>query len=298
MDAIQQEGQQETLLITPTSHRSSHIAYLRSLAQYQYLLKNLVRRDLAARYKNSVLGVLWNVLTPLFMMMVYTVLFTVLRSGNQIRLFYIFVLSGLGPWLFNSATISAGTASILTNGALVKKVYFPRLLLPLSAMLSSFVNFLFAFGILIIFLFISRIGLTVYALWVPVILVIQMIFMLGVSLFLSALNVFYRDVRMILDVGLLAWFFLTPVFYPLEDFNTQAQVMQVQFDAARFMRWVNPMASIVDSYRTVLWGTLTSDGPASLEPLNLLRTFITAVIVFLIGLTMFRRNEHLFGEVL
>ncbi|MEM7333729.1 MAG: ABC transporter permease [Chloroflexota bacterium] len=293
-----QNREQPSLIITPTSHRSSAITYLRSLADYQYLLKNLVRRDLTARYKNSLLGVLWSLLTPLFMMLVYTVLFTVLRPGNQIRLFYIFILSGLVPWLFNASTIGSGTVSVTSNASLVKKVYFPRLLLPLSAMLSSFVNFLLAFGILIVFLFISGIGITIHALWVPVILLIQMIFMLGVSMVLSALNVFYRDVRMIMDVVLLAWFFLTPVFYPLEDFNNQAQLMGVQFDAARIMRWINPMASIVDGYRTVLWGTLTSDGPASMEPLNLLRTFLTAVIVFAIGLTVFRRYEHLFGEVL
>ncbi len=290
--------EQQSILITPNSHQTSTMAYLRSLVDYQYLLKNLVRRDLTARYKNSLLGVLWSLLTPLFMMLVYTVLFTVLRSGNQIRLFYIFILAGLVPWMFHGSTVSAGTVSVTANASLVKKVYFPRMLLPLSALLSSFVNFLFAFGILLVFLFISGIGLTIHALWVPVILIIQMIFMLGISMILSAINVFYRDVRMIMDVVLLAWFFLTPVFYPLEDFNNQAQLMGVQFDAARMMRWINPMASIVDGYRTVLWGTLTSDGPASMEPLNLIRTFLTAVIVFGIGLYIFRRYEHLFGEVL
>lgn len=287
-----------TLIITPKSHQSSWFSYLLSLKDYQYLLKNLVMRDLKARYKNSVLGVLWSLLTPLFMMLVYTMLFTVLRPGNQIRTFYIFILVALVPWLFHSSTLMTGTVSITSNASLVKKVYFPRLLLPLAALCASFVNFLFAFAVLLIFLFISGIGLTIHALWVPVILIIQMIFMLGLSMILSAINVFYRDVRMIMDVVILAWFFLTPVFYPLEDFNNQAQLMGFQFDAARVMRWINPMASIVDGYRTVLWGTQTSGGPVSMEPLNILRTFLTAVIVFVVGLFVFRRFEHLFGEVL
>lgn len=285
-------------VITPKSHRTSWWAYLRSLSEYQFLLKSLIRRDLKARYKNSLLGVVWSLLTPLFMMLVYTVLFTVLRPGNQIRTFYIFILVALVPWLFHSGTLMSGTVSITSNSPLVKKVYFPRLLLPISAMMSSLVNFGFAFLVLIIFLFVSGIGITIHALWVPVILIIQMIFMLGLTMILSALNVFYRDVRMIMDVIILAWFFLTPIFYPLEDFNNQAQLMGLQFDAARFMRWVNPMASIVDGYRTVLWGTMRSSGPTSMDPLNVLRTLVTALLVFFVGLYVFRRFEHLFGEVL
>jgi len=166
------------------------------------------------------------------------------------------------------------------------------------ALLSNFVNFLFAFAILLLFLFISGIGLTIHALWVPVILVIQIIFLLGLSLILSAINVFYRDVNMILNVFVMAWFFLTPIFYPFEDLARQASMMGYSFDAARVMRWINPMASIVDSYRTVLWGTVTSKGPVSMEPLNLLRTFITALLVFVIGFVVFRRFEHKFGEKL
>lgn len=285
------------VIITASSHHIPWYRYLLEVWTYRYLLRNLVVRDLKARYKDSLLGVLWSLLSPLFMMTVYTILFTVLRPGNQIRDFYIFILVGLVSWGFHSSTLMTGAVSITGNTALVKKVYFPRILLPLSALLSSFVNFLFAFAILLVFLFISGIGLTIHAVWVPVILLIQMIFSLGVALVLAATNVFYRDVRMILDVVILAWFFLTPVFYPLEDFNKQAQLAGFEFDAARVMRWINPMASIVDGYRTVLWGTMQSQArPASMDPLLLLRTFVTAVLVFFIGLGVFRRLEHLFGE--
>ncbi|MCA9929374.1 MAG: ABC transporter permease [Anaerolineales bacterium] len=272
--------------------------YFRQAFSYHYLLRMITMRELKARYKNSVFGVLWSLLNPLFMMLVYTMLFTVLRPGNVIRTFYIFVLVGLVPWQFLSGTLQTGVVAITRDATLVKKVYFPRILLPMAALLSNFVNFLFAFAILLLFLFISGIGLTVHALWVPVILVIQIVFVLGLSLILSALNVFYRDVNMILSVALMAWFFLTPIFYPFEDLARQASMLGYSFDAVRVMRWINPMASIVDGYRTVLWGTVTSSGPVSMEPLNLLRTFITSLIIFAIGFVLFRRVEHMFGEKL
>lgn len=296
--AVKTTSPTEDYIINDNNSRLSWYDYVKEIFGYHYLLRNLVQRELKARYKNSVLGVLWSLLNPLFMMLVYTILFTVLRPGNTIRTFYIFILVGLVPWNFLSGTLTSGTVAITRDAPLIKKVYFPRVLLPIAAVLSNFVNFLFALGILVLFLFISGIGLTVHALWLPLILIIQIVFMLGLVLLLGALNVFYRDINMILNVFILAWFFLTPIFYPFEDLAQQATLMGIPFDAARVMRWVNPMASIVDSYRTVLWGTVGSAGPVSMDPLSLLRTFVTAVIVLIIGYSVFRRLEHLFGEKL
>jgi hypothetical protein len=124
---------------------------LSELKQYRYLLRNLVVRDLKARYKNSVLGILWSILNPMFLMLVFTVLFSVL-ANNQIRQYPIFVLVGLIPWNFFSGSLTSGTTAVTGNSALVKKVYFPRELLPTSALLSNLVNFFFAFAVLIVFL--------------------------------------------------------------------------------------------------------------------------------------------------
>ncbi len=267
------------------------------LIQYRYLLRNLVARDLKARYKNSVLGILWSALNPLFLMIVFTVIFSVL-GNNQIRDYPIFVLVGLIPWNFFSGSLTSGTVSVTGNSPLVKKVYFPRELLPVSALLSNLVNFLFAFAILIIFLYIFGIGLTIHALWVPAILLTQLIFTLGLILLLSSLTVFYGDVLMILEVVLLAWFFLTPVFYSLELFGDTVTVLGMTFDPAQVMRWLNPMASIIDGYRTVLWGTYESAGPAPMDPIYLLRTFVQSVIVLVGGYAMFARLDPLFGEKL
>jgi ABC-type polysaccharide/polyol phosphate export permease len=270
---------------------------LRELRQYRYLLRNLVVRDLKARYKNSVLGILWSILNPLFLMVVFTVLFNVL-ANNQIRQYPIFVLVGLIPWNFFSGSLVSGTVSVTGNSALVKKVYFPRELLPTSALLSNLVNFFFAFLVLVVFLYIFDIGLTVHALWVPALLLTQLIFTLGLCLLLGSLTVFYRDVLMILEVVTLAWFFLTPVFYSLEMFGDTVTVLGVTFVPAQVMRWLNPMASIIDGYRTVLWGTYGSSGPVGMNPAYLLRTFVTAVLILIAGYAVFVKLNPLFGEKL
>lgn len=270
---------------------------LHELRQYQYLLRNLVVRDLKARYKSSVLGILWSILNPLFLMLVFTVVFSVM-GGNQIRQYPVFVLVGLIPWNFFSGALTSGTTSITGNSALVKKVYFPRELLPTSALLSNLVNFLFAFAVLVILLYAFGIGLTIHALWVPVLLLTQLIFTLGLCLLLGSLTVFYRDVLMILEVVVLAWFFVTPVFYSLEMFGDSVTLLGLTFNPAQVMRWVNPMASIIDGYRTVLWGTYGSGGPVSMNAAYLLRTFITSVIVLIVGYAVFVRLNPLFGEKL
>ncbi|MCB8946214.1 MAG: ABC transporter permease [Ardenticatenaceae bacterium] len=267
------------------------------LVKYRYLLKNLVVRDIKARYKNSIFGILWSLLNPLALMMVFAILFTVLRESNT-RQYPVFILVGIMPWQFFAGALSSGTMAILGNTPLVKKVYFPRELLPLASLLSNLVNFLIAFVVLVVFLYIFKLGITVHALWVPVILLTQLIFTLGLTLLLSAITVFYRDLMLVLNVVLTAWFFLTPVFYSFDFFGDTAVFLGITFDPRQVMRWLNPMASIIDGYRTVLWGTVGSDGPVGNDPIFILRTFVTSVVVFVIGYGVFLRFEHLFGEKL
>ncbi|MCP4358487.1 MAG: ABC transporter permease [Chloroflexi bacterium] len=281
-----------------TDALQTHWGKIREIFRYRYLLRNLVVRDLKVRYKNSILGVLWSLLNPLLMMVVYTVLFTVLFGGNQIRQYPIFILVALIPWQLLAGSIVGGTVSITSNAPLIKKVYFPRVLLPASRMLSMLVNFAFALLVLIILLYLFGIGLTVHALWVPFILLTQIVFMLGLMFIFATLQAFYRDTMMILEVAMLAWFFMTPIFYPYERFSEYAELMGIGINPARWMRWLNPMASIVDSYRTVLWGNVKSSGPVSMDPLLLLRTFVTAVIILVIGYLFFIKMEYLFGEKL
>lgn len=268
------------------------------LWQYRYLLQNLVIRDLKVRYKNSVLGVLWSLVNPLLMVSVFTLVFSVLNPNSNTQPYPIFFLTAQMPWAFFSGSLLAGTTSVLANKSLVKKVYFPRELLPIASVISNLVNFFIGMGVLIVFIYAFGLKLTIHALWLPVLLFIQVLFTLGLSLLLCTLNVFYRDVMMILDVGMLAWFFLTPILYPLEQFNSTLQFLTFTIAPDRVMRWINPMASIVDGYRTVLWGTTAGTGPATMDPAYLIRTFVVALVTFIIGYGVFNRYQHLFGETI
>jgi ABC-type polysaccharide/polyol phosphate export permease len=173
---------------------------LKEVIRYRYLLQNLVRRDLKVRYRNSVLGILWSLLNPLFMMLVFSLIFGKLIPREDIPNYPVFFLVGLLPWNFFSGSVLSGTVSITSNSPLIKKVFFPRVLLPTATLLSNLVNFLLAFIVLVIFLYVSGIGLTVHALWLPAILFTQLLFTLGLVLILGTLHVFYRDVVMILVV--------------------------------------------------------------------------------------------------
>jgi len=266
--------------------------------KYRFLLQSLILRDLKARYKNSVLGILWSMLHPLGLMLVFTVIFTVLSSDNSQRQYPVFILVGIIPWNFFSGAITSGTVSVLGNASLIKKVYFPRELLPVSSLLSNLVNFLFACAVLLAFLYAFDLGLTIYALWLPVILVAQLFFTVGLVFLFSAIAVFYRDILMILEVVMTAWFFVTPIIYPFEIFGDTATVLGFTFEPARLMRWMNPMASIIDGYRTVLWGNVGSNGPVSMDPIFFIRTLVTSLIVLVVGYAIFTRMEHLFGEKL
>ena len=271
---------------------------LRESIRYRSLLYNLTKTHVKVRYRNSILGVLWSLLNPLLMMVVFTIIFGKIMPRADIRQYAVFFLVGLLPWQFFSGGLMSSTVSATSNSPMLKKIYFPRELLPTSAMLTNLVNFGLAFIVLVVFIYASGLTLTIHALWVPVILLTQMLLILGLGMFLSALNVFYRDVLMILDVLLLAMFFLTPIFYPLEWMGQEQTVLGITFEPAVVMRWLNPMASIIDGYRTVLWGTTSSNGPVGMDPIYFARTFVTCLILFVIGYLFFGRLQHLFAEKL
>ncbi|MFQ5614299.1 MAG: ABC transporter permease, partial [Anaerolineae bacterium] len=268
---------------------------LLELWQYRELVKNLATRDLKVRYKNSVLGVLWSLLNPLFMMVVFTVVFTVMRN-EQIGSFPMFVLIGLLPWQFFSNSVMSATSSIVGNANLINKVYFPREVLPLSAVLSNLVNFLLALLVLWPIMFIFDIPLTGWALLLPVVIATQIIFTLGVSLLTATANVFYRDTQIILEVLLLAWFFLTPIFYSIEILPKSYELWNgVYIDIHRWSRILNPMASLVETYRVILYGANGSGGaPPALD--FLLRTIVTSVGILGLGTFFFYRYNARFGE--
>ncbi len=270
--------------------RSATLSHLVELVRYRELIVNLTIRELKARYKNSVLGFFWSLLNPLGMMLVFTVVFTVLMPNSQIRNFPVFLLCGLLPWNFFSAGVMTGTNSIVSNSNLVKKVYFPRTVLPIASVLANLVNFLLALVVLFVMLFVFRIRLSPFVWLLPVVILIQTCFVAGMALILSTLNVFYRDTLMIMDVVMLAWFFLTPVFYPIEILPRSYEFLGLSLNVHRLAYILNPMASLISTYRDLLyWGYRTD-----LD--FFLRTALTALAVLAFGFWFCVRYSARFSE--
>lgn len=268
---------------------------LAELWAYRELIRNMVARDLKARYKNSILGYFWSLLNPLMTMLIFWLVFSVLLR-NDIPMFPIFLLVGLLPWNFAVTAVSGGMRAIIDNANLVKKVYFPREILPITVVLANLVNYLLALPVM--FLVMAGIQFTVlhelrfswsFA-FLPVILMIQIIFLFGVTLFLSTIAIFFRDTTHIIDIFIQLWIFLTPVFYSLEVV-TQGNVI-----AAKAVRWLNPMASLVDFYRDILYGQPNNPHPGLPALDGVFRTLLTALVILAIGAYVFHSNSAHFGE--
>lgn len=264
------------------------IAALAESFRYRGLLRNLLARDLAVRYKNSVLGFTWSLLHPLLLMLVFTIVFKVLLPTDT-PYFAVFVLIGILAWNFCVGGIVASIHSVVGNADLVRKVYFPREMLPLSAVLACLVHFLLALSLVFVALLLSGIPLTPLVLWMPVAIAFQTAFVAGLGLVLAALNVFFRDTEAVVDVAVIAWFFLTPIFYSLDVLWGK---MVGPFDAGWLMHVLNPMASFISTYRLVLIDRAPPD------PAFLARTFTTSLLVLVGGYALFKRLEPRFGEEL
>jgi ABC-type polysaccharide/polyol phosphate export permease len=264
-------------------------ARLVEVFRYRELLYNLVVRDLKVRYRNSVLGVSWSLLNPLFMMLVFTVVFTVMQQSD-IERYPVFVLCALLPWNFFLSSVTGATGSIVDSAHLVKKVYFPREVLPLSVVLSNLVNFLLALLVLFGMMAIFRIRLTPWILYLPVLILVQIIFSSGMALFLSTINVFYRDTEHIIDVLMLAWFFVTPVFWDHRILPEMASFVGINWPVRRLTFILNPMASLISAYRDILYFG------RKIDLAFLSRTIVTALAFLAIGYWIFARYSKVFGE--
>jgi lipopolysaccharide transport system permease protein len=251
------------------------------LIEYKELIRNLVVRDLKVRYKRSILGILWALLEPLLLMILFTVVFSILLR-IQIENYPVFVLCGILPWTFFSTALNYSTGSIAESATLIKKIYFPREIIPLTVIISRLVNFVLSLGLLFIFLIVFKIKFTYYLAYLPLILIIQLIFILGLSLFFSSLNTFYHDMGFILQFILFGWFYITPIFYPVTMVPERYLSLYL----------LNPMATIVHAYRNIFFYGNPPDF------VYLLISLVISIICFLMGAYVFRRLELRFAEVL
>jgi lipopolysaccharide transport system permease protein len=254
---------------------------LRDLWLYRELLYFLTWRDIKVRYKQTIFGAAWAILQPFFTMVVFSVFFGILAKIPSDGIPYpIFAYSALLPWQLFAQSLMRSATSLVANQHLITKVYFPRLTIPISAVLAGLVDFGIAFVVLLGMMFYYRIFPTAAILTLPLFLLLAIATALAVGLWLSALNIQYRDVGYIIPFLTQAWLFATPIVYPISLVPEQWQALY----------GLNPMAGVVEGFRWSLLGT-TPPGPVLLAS-------ITVVILLLTGgLYYFRRMEKNFADV-
>lgn len=215
--------------------------YFQTFLRYKYLLLNLINRDIKVKYRRSVLGILWSVLNPLLMMAVIATVFSHIFKF-QIENFHLYYLTGAVIYNFISEATSTSMMSVFSSAALIKKVYIPKYIFPLEKCLFAFVNLLFSLVAVAIVMLISGVRFTFTALLFPVPIIYALIFSIGMSLILSALTVFFRDIVHIYGVFLTAWMYATPIIYPMEAVSEKIQTVMK----------LNPMYYYVQYFRDVV----------------------------------------------
>lgn len=216
---------------------------VREIFLYNDMIGSLVKRELRGKYKGSVLGFLWTFINPLCQILVYTIVFSVILRSNLDN-FYLFVITGMIPWLFFDMSLRLGSGCIRYQGEMVKKIYFPREVLPIACVTAQFINMLFCFIIVFIALLASGIGFSLKALFcLPLIMAIEYAMALGMTLIVSSVTVLFKDMEHIIAVLLMAWIYLTPVLYQLE-------LVPGRF--GWFFK-LNPMTAVIEGYHRILY---------------------------------------------
>jgi len=266
----------------PTEPRTSLLPSFAWLTGYGELLRTLLRRELRARYQGSALGLAWSLLFPLAMMGVYTLVFSVLwRGARNIPHYPLFVLAGLAVWTFFQSSVALGTTSLVTGADLIKKVWFPRELVPAAVVLAQTISALVILGILVPFsLYVVPENARTVALALPFFLALLCL-ALGLAWMLSVANVFFRDVEHLVAVLFLPWFFLTPVLYGLDQLPAAASHQTV----IHLLRYGNPITPYVEGIRAVVLEA-TVPGVAILVYI-----FLVGPLIALLGLAVVQRYE-------
>lgn len=256
----------------------------KEIYEYREMIFSSVKKELTARYKKSVLGFLWTFINPLCQIIIYTLVFSyILDMRASIENFPIFLIVALIPWLFFSSSITAGSMIIVSQQDMVKKIYFPREVLPISYVTSGFVNMLFCFIIVFLAIALFGIGFNFQALlFLPIMMILEYALTLGLTLIVSACTVYLRDLEHILGVLMQAWIYLTPIMYSLE-------IVPKEF---RFVFELNPMTTIVEGYRAILYyGQVPS-------AILLLKSALWGICALVLGFYVFGKLQKGFAEEL
>lgn len=256
---------------------------LHELWEYRELLYFLVWRDVKVRYKQTVLGIAWAIIQPFFTMVVFSVFFGKLANVPSDGIPYpIFSYSALVPWSFFANGLSQASNSLVSGANLIRKVYFPRLAMPIATVLSGTVDFILAFLMLLGMMLAYGIVPTVNVFWLPLFLLLALVTSLGASLWLSAMNVQFRDVRYTVPFITQFWMFATPIAYSSS---------LIENPWVRTLYGINPMVGVVEGFRWALLGTNTAPGPV------IIASSLAALALLVGGAFYFRRMEKTFADV-
>ena len=259
------------------------ILRLKEIWEYRELLAIFVWRDLKVRYRQTVIGALWAILQPFLTMVIFSIFFGRLAGIPSDNIPYpIFSYAALVPWTFFANSINQASISLVINADMIKKIYFPRLTMPIAAVLTGLVDFVLAFIILLGMMYYFGFMPTINILWFPVFILLTMMTSLGVSLWLSAMNVRYRDVRYMIPFITQAWLFATPVAYP-------SSLLEEPW---RTLYGLNPMVGVVEGFRWALLGTDSAPGPLFLV------SFLVSFLILISGIYYFRRMEKTFADII
>ncbi len=254
---------------------------IKEIYAYREMIYMLVRRDLRGRYKGSMLGFFWTFLNPLLQLGVYTIVFSVIMR-NGIDKYYLFLFVALIPWMFLATSVQGGTMCILAQKDLVTKIYFPRQVLPISHVITCFVNMLLCF--LVVFLvcaFGIGLNLPVLPYLIPVMLT-EFLLALGLCFIVSGITVYFRDLEHVMGIIVMLWQFLTPVMYSVDMIP----------EKLRNLFMLNPMTPIIFSYREILYFKQTPN----LQ--NLMFSLMLAILLLIVGWTVFNHLQKHFAEEL
>jgi lipopolysaccharide transport system permease protein len=280
----------ETALTTPSDlprtrrEPSSKWAWpkLRELWEYRELLFFFAWRDIKVRYRQTVMGVLWAIIQPLLTMVIFSLFFGRLANIPSDGLPYpVFSFAALVPWTFFANALTQASNSLVLSGNMLKKIYFPRLALPIATVFAGVVDFALAFIVLLCIMLYYGLVPTANILWLPFFALLALITSIGVSLWLAAMNVQFRDVRYTIPFITQAWLFVTPIAYP----------SSLLPDSLQIVYGMNPMAGVVEGFRWALLGTDTAPGPM------LIVSSVVALLLLVSGAFYFRRMENTFADV-
>jgi ABC-type polysaccharide/polyol phosphate export systems, permease component len=257
------------------------ISVFKNLYKYRELLKTNIKKEIRGKYKNSFLGVLWSFLNPLLQIAVYALVFPFILKNTQDN-YVIFLCCGLIPWAFFSTTISRSAFTMVENGNIIKKVYFPREILPISVVTSETVNFLISTIIIIVFVIFGGIGLSKYIMLYPIVLLAQYLLLIAISLIVSSISIYIRDLQHLIGVALQLLFYAAPIVYTPESIPEQ-------------FKWIlkcNPMTYIISGYRNIFYNQTMIE----LKPLLIL--IGCSVVACVIGYIIFNKLQKGFAEQL